>query len=167
MKIMGLDLALLSGFSFGERGARPHYGTFKLPGFSEHQLPRSCASVYSAVRSMTQSNGIEGVVIEMAIAPKRKNKRGVLLPANSHGVRALTMISGAAHAGAINGGAKYIWTPAPNVWRLQVLGRGFPDKPKHAAYEYCRMVLGLKIDDDNACEAVLLGEYGHAQARLL
>lgn len=167
MKIAGLDLALATGWAHGERGATPSYGNFKLPGFDDANRARSCASLYAAVQFMVRENGIEGVVIEFPIAPKRKNKRGILLPAGAHGVRMLTMISGAAQAGAHSGGAKHFWMPEPSTWRKAVLGNGFPDKPKEAAFQYCKMVLGLRVEDDNAAEACCLVEFGHAQARLL
>lgn len=168
MRILGLDLAENTGWSFGEKACQPHYGVFKLPGFSEHNLPRSCASLYSAVHSMVRANNIEGVVIEAPLqAVYRKNKRGVTTKTSAHGTRVLTMISGAAQAGAINGGAKKLWMPEPTTWRKAVLGNGYPDKPKEAAFQYCKMVLRLTIADDNAAEACCLAEYGHGQAKLI
>lgn len=168
MKILGLDPSGNCGFAFGERGGQTLYGVFKLPGFSDHLLPRSCASLYSAVQSMVRANNIEGVVIEAPLqAIFRKNKRGIETNSSSHGIRALTMISGAAQAGAINGGAKHLWMPEPRSWRKAVLGNGSPEKPKEAAFQYCRMVLGLYPDDDNSAEAICLVQFGHGQATLI
>jgi hypothetical protein len=168
MKILGLDLSLNTGWSFGDRGCQPQYGLFTLPGFSEHLLPRSCASLYSAVQSMVRANNIEGVVIEAPLqAIYKKNSRGIVTNSSSHGIRALTMISGAAQAAVINGGAKHLWMPEPATWRKSVLGSGYPDKPKEAAFQYCKMVLGLNIGDDNSAEAACLVEYGHGQSKLI
>lgn len=168
MKILGLDLALSTGWAQGERGAQTHYGVFKLPGFSDHLLPRSCASLYSAVQTMVRANNIEGVVIEAPLqAIFRKNKRGIETNSSSHGIRALTMISGAAQAGAINGGAKHIWMPEPRAWRKAVLGNGSPEKPKEAAFQYCKTVLKLNPQDDNAAEAICLVSYGLGQEKLI
>ena len=167
MRIIGLDLALATGYAWGDRGVRPIYGNFNLHGFDEANRARICAALYAAVQSIVRENGIEGAVIEFPIAPKRKNSRGVLLPAGAHGVRMLTMISGAAQAGAYSGGCRHFWMPEPATWRKAVLGNGFPEKPKDEAFKYCKMVLRLNVQDHTAAEACCLVEYGHAQARLI
>ena len=96
----------------------------------------------------------------------RKNKRGISTPASSHGTRVLTMLSGAAQAGAYSGGARRFWMPQPHEWRKSVYGAGFPEDPKQRARDYCRQVYQLVIESGDAAEAAAMLSYGFGQARL-
>lgn len=163
MIVMGLDLALSTGWAFGERGSQPHAGTFNLPGFSDRDLPRSMASIYSSVNALCKANGVKFVFIEAALRNiKRKNKRGILLPVSAHGTRCLTMLNGAAMAGAANSGAKVYPPVAPETWRKEVLGNGRPENPKAAALRYCAL-MKIPVPNDDAAEAVCIMQYGIGQ----
>lgn len=167
MKLLAIDPAKSTGWAFGESTGRPFSGIWKLPGFSDLDRPRAMALIYSSVRSHVSANGIEGVVIEAPVVGiQRENKRGIKLPTSRHGELSLTMLSGAAQAGAINGGAKHIWMPFPNEWRKAVLGNGYPENPKAAALNYCRLT-GCPVTEHDAAEAICLLQYGHGQVKLL
>ena len=168
MICMGLDLSEEVGWAFGDKAERPHFGTFTLPGFSDAKRARTMASVYSAVMAMVRANNVEGVAIEApGIGIRRKNKRGITTPTSAHGTQVLTMLSGAAQAGAINGGAKFLWMPQSNEWRKAVLGNGYPEHPKSAAVEYCNLFLKCAVTNHNAAEGLCLMVFAHGQARLL
>lgn len=168
MRCAGLDPALSAGWAFGDSAERPNCGVWKLPGFSDVLRPRSLAGIYSSTMAMVRANGIEAIAIE---APQmnisRKNARGITTPTSSHGTRSLTMLSGAAQAGAHNGGAKYIWLVDPSVWRKAVLGNGYPSAPKAAAISYCWQVFKMRVTEEDAAEAVCLMAYAHGQSKLI
>lgn len=143
MRCMGLDLATVTGFAFGEKGQKPTAGFWKLPGFDDANLDRTMSSLEFSIRALVKANGIERVAIEAPL-----NLAGKL----AHGTRCLTMLSGAAGAGAYSGGARWIRRPAPQTWRKAVLGHGFPDKPKEAALAYCAR-LNWGVTSHDAAEA--------------
>lgn len=168
MNILGLDLARKTGFAHSDNHAKPTWGSFELPGFDDLSLQKTMGSIYAAVISLVRENEIEGVVLEAPLTGVyRKNSRGISTPTSTHGTRVLTMLSGAAQAGAYNGGAKTFWIPEPHHWRKQVLGIGFPENPKASARRYCQMVFQIDVHDDDAAEAVCLLSFGHAQAKLI
>lgn len=156
MKVLALDLALRAGFAFGEAGSQPVSGVWTLPGFSDRERPLSLGGIYSSVRAIVAANEIEIVAIE---APLRLGGR------SAHAERSLTMLSGAAQAGAVNGGAKRVDLVAPQTWRKAVLGNGFPDKPKDAAVQYCKL-MKWRVTDHNQAEACCLFVHASAQAKL-
>lgn len=163
MIVMGLDLALSTGWAFGERGSQPHAGTFQLPGFSDRDLPRSMASIYSSVNALCKANGVKFVFIEAAMRGiMRKNSRGISLPASAHGERSLTMLSGAAMAGAANSGAKVFPPVDPKTWRKAVLGIAMPKDPKQMALDYCGL-FKIPVPNHDAAEAVCIMQYGIGQ----
>lgn len=167
MKILGIDLASRSGWCFGTDIATAYYGLWDVPGLDDANINRSCGSIYSAVNTTCRANGIEGVVIEAALMGiTRKNKRGIATPTSRHGDRVLGMIAGAARAGASNAGVKHMWFPGAPTWRKEVLGNGYPDKPKDAAIAFCAM-MGKRITDHNVAEALCLMSYGHGKQNLL
>lgn len=167
MKILALDLALTTGFAFGYDLASAHCGIWRLPGYSDNNINRTLGSIYSAVNTICRANKIEAVVIEAALrGVKRTNKRGITTPTSAHGDRCLTMLNGAARAGAANAGVKIFYFPAPASWRKSVLGNGFPEKPKDAAIAYCRMS-GRDIAEHDAAEAFCMLQFGLGKQNLL
>lgn len=156
--LMGLDLALRSGWAIGDRTGTPIVGKFDLPGFSNGARAKSMGSIYAAVLSLVREHKIKGVAIEAPLHLGGKS---------AHTERSLAMLSGAAQAGAINGGAEKVWLVAPATWRKAVLGQGFPDHPKQAAVDYCKLVLKSDIPDHNMAEAACILVWAHGQAVLL
>src|SRR5579872_6141685 len=127
MRLLALDLALLTGWAFGEDLASAHVGTWTLPGYADPVIDRSLGSIYSAVNTICRANKIGRVIIESAlIGIKKKNARGITTPTSRHGDRCLTMLNGCARAGAANAGVTQIDVIAPNTWRAAVLGNGYP-----------------------------------------
>lgn len=164
----GIDPATRVGWSFGDMAKAPLFGTWDLAGFSDTLRPKTLGSIYSATMAMVRANGIEAVAIEAPqMNVRHTNKRGITTPASSHGTVSLAMLSGAAQAGAYNGGAKHIWLVQPSQWRKSVLGNGYPTDPKQAAIDYCWTVFKLRVADHNAAEAVCLAVWAHGQAKLL
>lgn len=167
MNILALDLSLESGWAFGDSIASAHVGTWKLPGFSDDKIDRTLGSIYSAVNTICRGNKIEGVVIEAALRGiHKKNKRGITTPTSAHGDRCLTLLNGAARAGAANAGVALFRFPAPNTWRAAVLGNGFPKDPKAAAVNYATMV-GRNTPNHNAAEALCMLQWGLGEQNLL
>lgn len=154
--ILALDPAATCGFAFGDGKTLPHASIWQLPGFADADCDRSFGNIYSAVRGIVTENRIEGLMIE---SPLRLDGK------SAHTERMLTMLSGAARAGAHNGGVKWIKSVAPTSWRKAVLGNGFPKNPKQAALEYCRL-RGWRIDDHNAGEAACILVHAHDQAKI-
>lgn len=167
MKILALDLALATGFAFGEKLETAHCGVWKLPGYSDDRINRTLASIYSAVHATCKANGVDTVIIEAALRTiKKKNKRDVWTKTSSHGDRCLTMLQGAARAGAANAGVKNFEFPAPNTWRASVLSNGYPKNPKSEAIEYVRRN-GRNIAEHDAAEALCMLQYGVGKFGLL
>lgn len=157
MKLLAVDPGSTSGWALGERTGVPMAGTWKLPGFDDKNRAKSFAGIYSSVYALCRGNGVEGFVIE---APLRLGGR------SAHTERMLVMLSGAAQAGAFNGGVKWVEIVAPQTWRKKVLGNGFPKNPKRAAIEYCNL-MRWNIIEHNAAEASCILVYGHGQTRLI
>lgn len=165
--LLALDLALNTGWAFGDDLASAHAGAWKLPGFADHLIERSLGSIYSAVNSLCRANNIEGVIIEAALRNiSKRNSRGVWTPTSAHGDRCLTLINGAARAGAANAGVKTVDFPGPSTWRAAVLGHGFPAKPKDEALKYCHRI-GRTVADHNTAEALCMLQYGLGKRNLL
>lgn len=165
MNVLGLDLAGTTGFAFGPIGGKPLFGTWTVPGFDDRMRSRSFANLYSTIHGVVKANDIKLVVIEAALMHiKRKNKRNVWTPVSAHGERVLVMLSGAAQAACANAGCCNIEMPAPNTWRADVLGNGFPDDPKAASLRYCRMA-GWKVEDHNAADALCLWHWGASRLK--
>jgi hypothetical protein len=160
LRILALDLALETGWAFGDDIASAHAGVWLLPGYSDTNIDRTLGSIYSSVNTICRANQIGIVIIEAALRGlKRTNKRGITTASSAHGDRCLTMLNGAARAGAANAGVRTFDNPAPNTWRKAVLGNGFPKDPKAEAVEYCRRN-GRTIPNHNAAEAVCILQYG-------
>lgn len=165
--MLSLDLALETGWAFGDDIASAHVGTWKLPGYGDTVIDRTLGSIYSAVNTICRGNQIEGVIIEAALRGiQKKNSRGITTPTSAHGDRVLTMVNGAARAGAANAGVKIFLFPGPSTWRKAVLGHGFPDKPKEAAVTHCHRI-GRKIANHNSAEALCMLQFGLGEQNLL
>lgn len=150
----GLDISDKgTGYAFGARNSVPTAGVFQLMGLNDRDRPRSCASLYSAVNHLVRENGIQFMGIEAPLMLKGKS---------AHTERSLTMLSGAAQAGAANGGAKVLPLVGASTWRKAVLGQGFPDDPKAMMLRYCRM-LSWPIDDEDAAEAAGIWQWACGQ----
>lgn len=167
MKLLALDLALNTGWAFGDSLASAHVGVWRLPGYAEDKIDRTMGSIYSAVNTVCRGNKIEGVIIEAAMRGiQRQNKRGITTATSAHGDRCLTMLQGAARAGAANAGVRLFRFPAPNTWRAAVLGNGYPKNPKDLAVEYCRLS-GRNIPEHDAAEAFCMLQFGLGEQNLL
>lgn len=168
MRILGADLGTLTGWGCGLGSGDYRFGSFHLSGLDDANRPKSLSAVYSTLQSLVRNHNADGVVIEAPLSGgvTKVNKRGIRTGTSAHGIQVLTMLSGAAQAGAYSGGARHFWFPYPNVWRKAVLGNGYPEKPKEAALRYCRLVLKLDLQDHNIAEALCLAQYGHGQAKL-
>lgn len=167
MRILALDLALETGWAFGEDFASAQVGVWRHPGYGDSVIDRTLGSVYSAVHTCCRANNIEGVVIEAAMRGlKRKNKRGITTKTSAHGDRVLTMLNGAARAGAANAGVKLFRFPAPNTWRAAVYGDGFPKNPKAKAVDHCGL-LGRSVPNHNSAEALCMLQWGLSGQDLL
>ena len=167
MKILALDLALETGWAFGENIASAHCGIWALPGYSDDKIERTLGSIYSAVNTICRGNKIEGVVIEAALRTiNKKNSRGITTPTSAHGDRCLTMLNGAARAGAANAGVTKFWHPAPSTWRKVVLGNGFPEKPKEEAVKFCARI-GRAVENHNTAEALCMLDWKTRESNLL
>lgn len=140
---VGLDLAERTGWAVGRKGTFPLAGVWDTRGFSDRERAKTSASVYSAVFQLVRENKAEIVGIEAPLSLQGRS---------AHTQRSLTMLSGAAQAGAINGGAKIVLLVAPQTWREAVLGNGYPRNPKQAALDYCKM-FKWGITDHNAADA--------------
>lgn len=167
MKILALDLALETGWAFGDKIADAHAGTWQLPGYADDRIERTMGSIYSAVNTICRGNQIEGVIIEAALrGVKRTNQRGITTPTSSHGDRCLTMLNGAARAGAANAGVTQFWNPAPNTWRKVVLGNGFPKNPKDEAVKFMARI-GRVVANHNTAEALCMLDWKLRESNLL
>lgn len=156
MNILALDLATVTGWAWGDSRSTPVAGFWKLPGMSEDKRPASFASIYAAVQSLVRGNSIGGVIMETPAAGFN----------SAHTTLSLTMLAGAAQAGAINGGAKVMNMIHSSSWRKQVLGKGKLNNPKLAALDYCRMHR-WHVTDHNAAEACCIWQYAHGVTNLL
>lgn len=160
---LALDLARRAGWAFGEAKARPYAGVWEGPGFAADKIGQSMASISSSVKAVVQANNVKVFTVEAPLRGiTKKNQRGIWTPTSSHGERVLTMYVGAAIAGGVNGGARYVEGPGPQTWRKAVIGVARPEKPKDAAINYCNKIMrwGL-IEDDNACEAACILQWLH------
>ena len=167
MKLLALDIAADTGFAFGDDFKTAHCNVWKVGSYADDRIDATLGSIYSAVNTICRGNKIEGVVIEAALRGiKRQNKRGITTPTSSHGDRCLTMLHGAARAGAANAGVKTFWFPAPNTWRAAVLGNGFPKNPKAEALLYCER-MGRSLTDHNAAEALCMLQFRLGAQNLL
>lgn len=167
MRLLALDLALKTGWAWGDNLSQAHAGTWTLPGYSDDKIDRTLGGIYSAVFHVVRANQIEGALIEAALRTiKKQNNRGIWTPTSAHGDRCLTMLNGAARAAVSNAGAKILECPAPNTWRASVLGIAYPKEPKAAAIEYCRRN-GLGITDHDAAEAACILQHGLGKQTLL
>ncbi len=167
MRLLALDLALNTGWAWGENLARAYAGVWRLPGYSERDLPRTLGGIYSAVLTVCRSNEIEAVQIEAALrGVKRTNKRGITTPTSAWGDRCLTMLNGAAQAAVANSGAKLLKPVGPSTWRKSVLGEAFPANPKEAAVRYCALQ-GREIPDHDAAEAFCILQHALGNQNLL
>jgi Holliday junction resolvasome RuvABC endonuclease subunit len=167
LRILALDLAVTTGWAFGDNLASAHVGTWRLPGYADERIQQTLGSIYSAVNTICRGNMIEAVIIEAALRTiKKKNSRDVWTPTSAHGDRCLTMLNGAARAGAANAGVKQFEFPAPNTWRAAVYGEGYPKNPKAHALEYCRRN-GRDIKEHDAAEALAILQYGIGKVGLL
>jgi hypothetical protein len=152
MMALGLDLSVETGFCFGTKASTPHYAVWSLPGFDDRNIFRSMGSIMTSVKAVVAENKVWRVAIEAPLA---------LGGRSAHTQRVLTMLAGAAAAGAVEGGAGWIRMPAPNTWRKAVLGCGFPKNTqgksiaKQAALDYCRLN-GWQPEDDNAADALCI-----------
>lgn len=160
MKCMGLDLATRSGWGFGERTGTPMCGAFVLSGLDEETRPFSCASLYSAVKSLVSANSIKGLAIEHPLFHMKKNS-------NPHKERSAMMLLGAAQAGGAAGGVTHFWLPYPNEWRAEVLGNGYPKNAKQAACDYVKLVYGIATTDHDMAEGICVMAFAHGQAKLI
>ena len=151
MILLALDPAIATGWAWGGKSTPPQFGCWRLPGFDDAHLARSFASIYTSVRRVVVANKVEGFIIEAPLHLAQKS---------SHTERCLTMLSGAAQAGAINGGARFVSIVAPQSWRKVVLGHGFPENPKEKAIRFCTRQ-GWYVDNDNAADALCLLRWGH------
>jgi hypothetical protein len=167
LRLAAFDLAENTGWAAGDNFVTAQAGLWRLPGYGDDKIDRTLASLYSAVNATCRAHKIEGVLIEAALRTiKKKNSRGIWTPTSAHGDRCLTMLQGAARAGAANAGAKIMDCPAPNTWRAAVLGHGFPKDPKAEALQYCRR-LGHPVDDHNTAEALCILQFGLGKQNLL
>lgn len=160
------DLANNSGWAFGDGKTAPTSGHIELYGFNTTEnLARSLGSIDTFVFSMVRANGIDVVLPEAALRGVfRKGKRGFATSASSHGDRVLTMLSGAAIAGAARAGAMILEPVAPTTWRKGVFGNGKPKDPKTQAWEYCRL-MGWKVETEDEAEACCILVYAHGRVK--
>lgn len=151
--IGGFDVAGRTGYAYGPAHARnPVAGFWDLPELNDRDRPRACAGLYAAVFHTVRANGITIAAIEH---PLHKG--------SAHGDEGLTMLSGAAQAAAVNGGAKLILMPYPATWRKVFLGIAFPKNPKETCVAHCR-ALGWAIDDHNAGDAAGIWAWAKEQS---
>lgn len=168
MTVLGLDVAMKTGWALGTKTERPLSGVWKLPGMKDDtERAHTLFSLFSSVKCMVQAHGITGVAIEAPLlGMKRKNRRGVSTPVSAHGTMVLTQLNAVACAGAIAGGAKWIRTVYPNEWRRAVLGNGYPKNPKDAALRYCEL-MKWGVTEHDAAEACCIFQWGLGQEKLL
>lgn len=167
MKALALDLALETGWAFGDSIASAHSGLWRLPGYSDDKIDATLGSIYSAVNTICRGNEITLLIIEAALrGVKKKNARDVWTPTSAHGDRCLTMLNAAARAGAANGGVRKVMVVAPCTWRKSVLGNGFPKNPKDKAMDYCRMI-GRRPEEHNEAEALCMLQHALGNQNLL
>lgn len=156
MNVLALDIATVTGWAWGGERSKPIAGIWRLPGLDDKNRARSMGGIYSSVMVTVRENKIDGVCIEHPGAGRN----------SAHTQLSLTMLIGAAQAGAVNAGATILAMPHPNSWRKQVLGKGNPKNPKLAAMDYCRLH-GWQVEDHNAAEAICIWQWAHGQTSLL
>lgn len=167
MNGLALDLAGVTGWAVGDNLATARIGIWKLPGYSDDCIDRTLASIYSAVNGTCRENDVGYLILEAALrGVQRTNKRGITTPSSSHGDRCLTMLNGAARAGASNAGVKIIKVIGPSTWRARIFGNGYPTDPKGTAVAYMKRN-GRDIADHNACEAGCMLQFGIDEFGLL
>lgn len=128
----------------GPNDGKPRAWTIKLPGADDHVFDRCLGSVYETISTTCRSFCVEIVAIEAPLIQKMQGS-------NAHTLAALVEVSGVIRAAAQRAGCKTLRIGSSTV-RKMFVGRGFPDDPKQAVMQRCRL-LGWDFSDDNAADA--------------
>lgn len=166
---MGLDVSSNCGWAHGDLVGSPSYGVFTLSELGAGDKDaRALGGLYSGVLTLTRENAIEIAAIEEPVPNiERTNKRGITTLSSNRSRDSLLMMFGVALAAVRNGGCKKIYIVRPASWRKQVLGNGYPQNPKQAMIDYCRLVFKVDLRDDNIADAIGVWQFALGQAKLL
>ncbi len=129
---------------------------------------KALGSLYGGILALVRENNIEVGAIENPMPNiRRQNSRGIITDSSHRSRDVLLMMFGVALAAMRNGGCKTIYRIDPATWRKAVLGNGYPQDPKRAAVDYCRLVFKCDVPNHNAAEAVCIWQWALGQAKLL
>lgn len=169
MRCIGLDVSSNTGWAHGDLTGKPAYGVFKLPELGAGDKDaRALGGLYGSILSLVRENAIEVAAIEEPVPNiERTNKRGITTLSSNRSRDSLLMMFGTALAAVRNGGCRKIYIVRPASWRKQVLGNGYPQNPKQAMLDYCRIVFKVDLRDDNIADAMGIWQFALGQAKLL
>lgn len=149
--LIAFDLSTTkTGFAFGSpRDSAPACGAWKLPGADDDVFDRTLSTLAESVGALCRTVKPQWAVIEKPL---------VISNRSAHTMVALMQLTGAARAAAARAGCRIRLIP-PQTVRKHFVGNGFPENPKQAVMDRCRM-LRWDVEDDNAADACACWSWG-------
>lgn len=146
MSLLALDIAQATGWARGgANDGAPFTGTWTLHGLDDWGLDRSLATLHETVREFCRCHSVEIVAIEAPMMPPGRS---------SHTALGLISLVAVARCAAQRHGARIMLGNVSTV-RKHFVGQGFPDNPKQAVMDRCKL-LNWPVADDNAADAAAL-----------
>jgi hypothetical protein len=152
--LLALDLSsVATGFAFGDASyAAPKTGVWKLPGAAEDVFDRTLSVLGESIIALCRVIRAKRVIVEAMIPQMHQGS-------SAHTQAALAQLTGVACGAGYTATKQAVGRHAVSTVRKHFCGVGFPEKPKYAVMEACR-VLGWQVAEHNAGDAAALWSYG-------
>jgi hypothetical protein len=156
--LLALDLSsVATGFAFGDGSyTAPKVGVWRLPGAADDVFDRTLSVLGESILQLCRVIKATRVAIEAPIIAYGSQKNR-----SAHTAATMLLLTGVARGAAYTATKRNAALVASSTVRKHFVGHGFPDNPKKAVMDRCRL-LGWQIDSHDAADAAALFAYDMA-----